>query len=355
MAKPKKPRKRDILLWAVIIAVVLVAVFAVAELVEHIPRRRGEDPRSTAQTEAAESDPLTDELNLSADSPPIGAIPAGEMESAGSFTGKYNANIKNILVLGIDKQELGENDSYRTGGQCDVVMIVSMNLKDKTYFILDLNRDLAVPIEAFDTDGSSYGVVNEQIALSYAYGDGGIASGRNVIRTLNWLLSDDIDFLGYIAAPIPIIGKLADAVGGVEVTIEDDFEGVDDTLKMGETVNLTGSHAETFVRARMTMKESNTNSLRMNRQIQFMESFMNKVKTTMTANELVDLYSDTLDICMTNMGRADIAKWIVNSYNYEFTGFHRIDGVEGEKIYDARCTYEDPEVIHQLVQELYYQ
>lgn len=309
----------------------------------------------TPKAPPAATQPATD-IGLEEDKgkAPEDAENVDDVTSATGFTGKYNNNIKNILVLGIDKPELAESDYYRSGGQCDVIMVVSMDLKTKEFFIVSLNRDLAVPVENFAYDGSSYGVVDEQLALAYAYGDGGRPSGRNVMQSLQWYLSEDMKFLGYIASPIPIVRTVTDAVGGVEVTVEDDFTGVDGTLIRGQTVNLNGEQAENFVRARMTMKESNTNALRMNRQIQFMESFMNKAKNTMTANDLVKLYDDVLGMVKTDMSTADITQWIINCYDYKFKGFYRIDGVDGERLHDARCTYEDPENVRKLVQELYY-
>lgn len=413
-SKSFKLRKRDAVLFVVVIAVVLLAVVGVAGAVEHASgkNRSKFSDITTAPTEPAAQESgfpepiggLADNVDVPADdNAETGApdsladgyaprndedAPDGEEEyeaaetqllsmpeDTGLIPGArtvdevdletenrkvteglaYNNNIKNIVLIGVDRQQLGESDYYRDGGQSDVILVVSMNLKTKQYFILSINRDLAVPIENYATDGSSYGVVDEQIALAYAYGDGARPSGNNVLKSLNWLLGDDIKFLGYIAAPIPIVSTLADAVDGVEVLVEDDFSGVDDTLIEGERVVLRGIHAENFVRARMTMKVSNKNVLRMNRQIVFMKAFMEKAKSTMTANQMVDLYDDIMDMTVTNMGKSDITNWILTAYDYEFTGFYRIDGVEGERKNNARCTYEDPEKVQELVESLYYQ
>lgn len=379
MAKTKGIRKRDVLLWVVIIAAVFAAVFILSEIIEHLPQKgydRQDNDVTTAGTVENTSDdntklPSEGELWLPEDDgPPADARPANadvadedndtlpentEGYIADSYTASgYNNNIKHIVLLGVDKNELGENDTYRTGGQCDVILILSLNLKNKEYFILSINRDLAVPVENYSAIGGSYGIVDEQIALSYAYGDGGRASGRNTIKSLKALLGDDMKFLGYIAAPIPIVSTLADSVGGVEVTIEDDFTGIDDTLIKGETVNLMGEHAETFVRSRMYMPDDTHNTKRMTRQIQFMEAFVKKVKNTMTAQQVVNLYDDTLDMVMTDMGKSDITKWILTGYDYEYKGTYRIDGTEGERKHDARCTYYDPEEVEELVHQLYY-
>lgn len=356
MKKGKKLRKRDILIWIIVIVAALAAVIIAAEMIENIPRNKPSEDSAADDEEKIPPQVVSGDIGIDEDNGvPEGVVPTDQVSAEGEYTGKYNNNIKNILILGIDKQELEESDYYRMGGQSDVIMILSLNLKTKEYFILSVNRDLSVPVENFAYDGSSYGVVDEQIALSYAYGDGGKASGRNVMRSLQWLLTDDINFMGYIAAPIPIVRTLADAVGGVEVTIEDDFTGVDEDLVMGETVVLTGEHAENFVRARMMMKESNTNAMRMDRQIAFMESFMKKAKETMTADQIVDLYSDILDMVKTDMGTSDITKWILNCYDYKFNGFYRLNGTSGPEKHNARCTYREPEIIHDMVQELYYE
>ncbi len=416
MAKAPKPRKRDFLWAAIAVAVVLVIVIAASEIIEHSQSRPKVDlgtpsqdvtaapedtqPEQSSQTalpaitvtgepsapavtdpsQASDTPQTTGETSLEGEradtvsasandlvmpedtgSPPDArptavttAAESGEKLPDSDADKGYNYNIKNIVLLGVDKQELGENPIFRTAGQSDVIMILSMNLKTKEYFILYVNRDLSVPVENYSTIGYSYGFVDEQIALSYAYGDGTRLSGRNTIKSLNALLGDEISFEGFIAAPIPIVQTLADAVGGVEVTIKDNFEGVEDSFVMGETVLLKGKQAETFVRSRMYMPDDTHNSARMTRQIDFMNSFVKKAKQTLTANQAVDLFDDLMDTVVTDMSQSEITKWILTGYDYEFKGFYRIDGTEGERKHGARCTYPDYDEVGKLVQELYY-
>ncbi len=415
--QPKKFRKRDVLIYAVIIIAVLLTVVVAAEVIEHLPSNRkknGDDlnppavtttaattaeettpevttteattteatttvtttattPATTTEvttttppateppateapkTKATEKKTETKALEMGEDTKPADAVDEPETIADDFSETGYNNNIKNIVLIGVDKRdELEESKLYRTGGQSDVILIVSMNLKTKQFFMVSVNRDLCVPVENYSSTGFSYGWVDEQIALAYAYGDGGRASGKNVLKSLNKLMGDDIQFLGYIAAPIPIVSTVATKVGGVEVYIEDDFTGVDDTLVQGTTVNLLGQHAENFVRARMAMKYSNKNSLRMDRQITFMKAFINKAKTEMSAQQLIDLYTDILDMVKTNMGKKEITKWIAEAYDYEFAGITKITGTEGEPKHNARCTYIKPEEIAKTVKELYY-
>lgn len=355
----KKMRKRDILIYVGILIAVLALVIGLTKLIEHFNEVRFsyyyEDEEYPEEGQYSGGEVILDEsdVNMPQDEgKPTEAVSETELTST-SHTGLYNSNIKNILLIGVDKYELKEEDLFRRAGQSDVIMVLSMNMKTKEYFIVTINRDLAVPVENYSTIGESYGFVTEQIALSYAYGDGTRLSGRNTMKSVNLLLGD-IPFLGYVAAPISIISTLADAVDGVPVLIEDDFTGVDDTLIQGEVAVLRGAHAETFCRARKAMKNDPYNEFRMTRQLAFATSFMDRAKSTLSAKQAVKLYDKMTDIIQTDMGKSDITKWIANAYDYEFKGFYRIDGEYGEMMHDAPSMVVDYDQVNELVQELYY-
>lgn len=401
MAKIKKLRKRDILVFVAAIVAVALVVFGASEIIERASKRTKRDTRpieSDATTVAPADGP--DVTTADTDAEPIAATttpPASEAETSETpsettpadtsapdantpasttvgttakaqeltmpaDTGKpadaksedevkaereelpddyatngYNNNIKNIVLLGVDRREIFESDYFRSGGQSDAIMILSMNLKTKEYWIVSINRDIAVPVENYSIIGESYGFVDEQICLAYAYGDGSRLSGRNTIKSLNFLLSDSLPFLGFIAAPMSLVGTLADAVDGVPVDIVDDFGDIDETFVKGTTVVLRGEHAEKYIRARKYMADDPYNAARMTRQFAFGESFINKVKTTMTANQFINLYEDVMSTLVSDMGKADITKWILTAYDYEFKGFYRIDGHrrEGELKHNA--------------------
>ena len=351
MAAPRKLRKRDILLFVLIIALALLLVFGVSALIEHFS-----DSKRTSRNDRSETDNIGLEPVMPDDEAPEDAIPESELEKQSYTSGSYNNNIKNIVLIGVDKDELKEEDIFRIAGQSDVIMILSMNLKTKEYWLVSINRDLAVPVENYSYIGETYGFVTEQIALAYAYGDGTRLSGKNVIKSLNCLFGDVIPYLGFIAAPPPLIATLADAVDGVPVEITDDFSGIDDTLIKGETVVLRGAHAERYVRARKAMADDPYNAARMTRQLTFCESFIKKAKTSMTAKQLVSLHEDVMSMTVSDMGKNDVAKWILQLYDFERKGFYRIDGVrrEGELMHDAPFNDVVPEEVEKLLEELYF-
>ena len=69
------------------------------------------------------------------------------------------------------------------------------------------------------------------------------------------------------------IAVLNDAVGGVTVTVPEDFEDAGPEYKKGETLHLDGSQAESFVRWRNS-EEDGSNNQRISRQKQYLTEFI---------------------------------------------------------------------------------
>lgn len=278
---------------------------------------------------------------------------------------KYNPNIKSIVFLGTDRNDVGEQQYYQYGGQSDTIMIFSFDMKKKEYFVVVVNRNLAVPVQTYDLYGQSLGVEEQQICLAHAYGDGSKVSAYNVILSLSSILGSDIKYQGFIEMPGSSIGAVNDLFGGVTVTIEDDFSGLfnDNSgafksansrdFAIGNTLTLKGDQAHAYLRARMKIKNDPTNNNRMKRQKTYLTSLREKIKTEFTAKQLVNIYGDMLDLIMTDMSKAEITKWILEVYDYEFKGFYDLKGVEGPDIMNASAYYPDQEETDSI-KRLYY-
>lgn len=265
----------------------------------------------------------------------------------------YNNNIKNVVFLGTDRYDVSEKTFYRTGGQSDTILIISMDLKKKEYFIVNVNRNLVVPIQTYDKYGGSLGIQEQQICLAHAYGDGSKISGRNTLLSLNALLGDDFKWLGFIEMPMNAIGTINDMFGGVKVDIVDDFGSYDPSLVKGTTVLLEGYHAEKYLRGRMRMVGDTTNPARMRRQMHYMDRLRDKIKNEMSAKQLVSIYEDCLDLLLSDMSKAEITKWITQAYDYEFKGYYSIIGEEGPDIIGASAYYVVQDELDDI-KKLYY-
>ena len=115
-----------------------------------------------------------------------------------------------------------------------------------------------------------------QIALAHAQGDGGAMSCENAVRAVSELLYG-VEIDNYIALEMAAIPTVNHLVGGVTVTIEDDFSASDPSLKMGQTVTLTDRQAMNFVHDRMNIVSDGTNEGRMRRQEAYMDGLREKL------------------------------------------------------------------------------
>lgn len=195
----------------------------------------------------------------------------------------YNGETKNlkkhlqtILLIGTDDTEaFSEPENgitpFYNYHQADFLMLLAVDKDNQKVEIIQLNRDTMTDVPWLDVLGKVGGTDYQQICLAFNSGSGGRDSCLNVTNTVSSLLFDlPVDY--YMQIPMTAIGTINDLVGGVPVVIEDDFSAVDSSLVMGETINLNGTQAETFVRARSALADD-TNIARMRRHRQYMDSF----------------------------------------------------------------------------------
>ena len=151
--------------------------------------------------------------------------------------------------------------------------------------------------------GNVSGTRLAQICLSHGFGDGKEQSCELTVEAVQRLLYGiPIDF--YVSVPFDAVGRLNDAVGGVTVTVEDDFTEFDKAMSPGTTLTLNGDQTELFVRYRMTISDG-SNAARMVRQRAYMSAFMTQFDEVFSDNpNIVGSLFDTLgDALVTNMKR----------------------------------------------------
>ncbi|MDY2628725.1 MAG: LCP family protein [Lachnospiraceae bacterium] len=193
---------------------------------------------------------------------------------------KYNSNLKNILFMGVDtKEEVTLKDTPGIAGQADCIMILSMDRESGETRILQISRDSMTDVDLYDINGNYYTSVYAQIATQYAYGNGKESSCWAMKKTVSELLHD-LPIDAYISVNIDAIHIINDAVGGVTLTIPEDYTSIDPAFVKGETITLTGEQAEKYVRSRDT-NERGSNNGRMRRQVQYIPELLRTVKQQM--------------------------------------------------------------------------
>ena len=254
-----------------------------------------------------------------------------ELAQSGPASFEYNGKIYTeredvdaYLIMGIDKDGKVERgkDAW-DGGQADMIQVMVIDHAAKTWQLLAIDRNTLVNLEALNQDGTSAGEKYMQICLAHGYSYGledGCIKTAEIVK--NILLNRRLNT--YYALNMGGIGVLNDLVGGVPITVTEEFLEIDPTLKVGEKITLTGEQAESFVRARMNM-EDDRNELRMARQEIYLDSFIRKFDELST-NEILEIYNEMMDYVVTNMGSATFKEMTEKCKEYNKLETVRIKG-----------------------------
>ena len=227
-------------------------------------------------------------------------------------------DITTVLFMGIDTRTAGDDDivSYRNGGQSDFMMLVVIDSKNERITPIHIDRDTITEITILSIIGRPSGTSLSQICLSHAFGDGKAQSCEFAAKAVSHLLMDvDVDF--YVAMNMDGIPILNDAVGGVTVTLTEDFSHINSAMVKGATLTLQGMQAEYYVRGRMSVGDG-TNKSRMARQRDYLEKLAKKIdsKTTKNANFIGELFDLLNPLLETNMARGRMINEVWKARDY---------------------------------------
>ena len=178
--------------------------------------------------------------------------------------------LTNLLLIGVDWEESENTVSRRYAGQADFLFLITIDRENKIVSTLQLDRDTMADIRVYGPFGDYTGIQKTQICLSHAYGKSDAQNCENTVWAVSRLLGG-IPIDGYITLDMSGITALNDALGGVTVTLKEDFSALDPEMTKGATLTLRGMQAEIFVRSRMDVGDG-TNVSRMQRQHTFIRS-----------------------------------------------------------------------------------
>ena len=268
-------------------------------------------------------------------------------------------NVKTLLFMGIDKSGDLETTDGNIGGQSDTLILLVVDGEDKKQTLLQLDRDTMTDVEVLNYYGKPTGVtLVQQICLSHTYGRGDELSCENTVRAVSGLLKDTpID--GYVSLLFEAIPDLNDAVGGVEVTIADDFTASDPEMAVGKTLTLKGRQALTYVRGRMSVGDG-TNVSRMRRQRDYLSAFGKLVRGKLKTDSSVinDLYNAAAPYMISSMTLSELTSVAVEGAGYADGGIVTTKGEHIENTYQNGNTmmefHVDEESILNTVLTLFY-
>lgn len=336
MQKRTRPRKRYIILILAIAVVALIGVYFGAQWLED--QENKPQPRGDYKLRYED-----------------------EMITLNGVKYRQRSNLTTILLMGVDKDNERSSGQvpaylkYMDGGQADFLRLIVIDPTEKTIAQIAIDRDTMTPITVLGTLGSKVGYRTSQICLSHGFGDGKEQSCEFTVEAVSNLLFN-VPIKYYIALDMDGISILNDLVGGVTVTLEDDFSMLDPTMTKGTTMTLVGDQAEIFVRSRMSVGVG-TNEARMARQQHFINSIMELLNAHIHEDKefvgtLFDALSENL---VASIGRAQMLNeaWVARDYRRIETmtpeGTHQI-GSDGYMEFHV-----NEDSLEQIVLDVFYQ
>lgn len=183
---------------------------------------------------------------------------------------KYKDDIINMMFLGIDRNNGLGTDGIGANGQADVIAIAAIDSAKSKVTIINVPRDIITDVKVFSSSGGYSGTEKMQIALSFAYGDGGDTSCVNTMSAVRSLFYN-VPISSYFALKMEGVPELNDSIGGVDVTSPETIS----IFEKGQKYHLDGEDALLFVQRR-DMESVNANLKRNERQKVYLNSFISK-------------------------------------------------------------------------------
>lgn len=266
---------------------------------------------------------------------------------------RYNEDLYVILCMGIDTEnDMREEGSVTgQGGQSDANFLVVLDEKQKRISIIAIPRDTMTEIDIYDVVGGYVDSIEEHLALQYTYGNGGTESCKMMERAVSGLMYG-MPVNGYVAFNLNVIEPLNGMVRGVDVTLEEDFEG----YRAGETIWLDNELAYRFIRER-DCDEAYSADARLRRQKQYLSAFVEKalLLTKQDIRQPFRIYRAVSDYLITDVTMDEMLSMAVLGINCEFSDafFYRVPGEQKPGDYYEEY-HVDRQALYELVLEVFY-
>ena len=282
-------------------------------------------------------------------------------ESTILYNGKeytYKKDVINILCLGIDKAEAIDEQIIRREilGMADAILAVSIDTKANTVKIIAIPRDTLTDVTVTSDTGEPLYKEVMQLCYQYGYGKTTAQSGELMAEAVSELLYN-VPIEKYCAINFEALPVLNDAIGGVDLVVQEDLSDKESAFVLGNTVHLEGHLALSYVRLRH--KESIEGvTLRTQRQKQYVLAFLEKAKAVV-ANDLslpVTVFQELQGNMSTNVSIADITYLVPELLEMSFTenDIQMLPGVSapGEQFLEYHA---DQDAIKELVVNTFYE
>jgi len=281
-------------LLVALIVLIIAAVFIFASLYGTYQNLRANPIAAfnTAAPQAAETDAINFDKNADVKTVTI---------EGKEYT--VNPNVITVLMLGIDSD--GSAAKTAQGERSDMMLLCTVNLEEgqESITLTSLPRDTRTTVHNVDKDTGKILDKSWITKLNHAYNIGGMTKGygaENAMRATEDLIECDgqlsIPIQYYISIDLEHLSDLADALGGVEVTLDQDYP---DIGSEGDVVNLQGNDVRLYLQNRKQMDDGEMD--RQRHEQNFMMAIAKKIKEMGAVQSASKLFTQLQDVVHMNL------------------------------------------------------
>lgn len=228
------------------------------------------------------------------------------------------------LLAGTDVDAEDWGKAY-SGDMADFITVMVADNTTGKYAFYQIDRNTMVDVMVPDESGNINDMSYSQVCTASWYGLNDEERYENLVNAVSIAMGELLADHYYILS-LDDIDKINDAIGGVEITFDEDLTEIDPAFKKGATVRLDGKQAKKFVRARMGVGKG-TNAERMSRQRQYMESaYSMLVDRFRESPEYINELYDQLNSLVKTDGGAKLSVIVNQLVEYDYNGILQFDG-----------------------------
>lgn len=263
-------------------------------------------------------------------------------------TWRYNTRLRTVLFMGVDTRAGAENKiGIGNNGRSDTLLLFVINPDEERIQLITISRDTMTKVDVYDRDRNFLFSGKMQLTMQYSFGDSAARSCQLVKSKISHLLYD-LPINYHCSLTMDGILAASDLLGGIKLTLEDDWTDIDPTYTAGSTITLKGEQLERFLRYRDT-DVSGSNDVRMARHGWFIRQMFSQMGTVGSAG--VDMLLDKLDPYLETDMDADTIK--------QLTSFHLSDEIlkiPGQTVQGKAHDeyYIDEEACKQMILDVFY-
>lgn len=198
---------------------------------------------------------------------------------------RYNSRLTTVLLLGVDTVQPEESNvsDFGSNGRADAIVLLVLDPDTRTIQPILMSRDTIAQVDVYTEDREFMFSGDMQIAMQYSVGDSHERSCYLMKRAVSRaLLELPID--SCCAVTMDGIKAAVEHLGGIRLTIPEDWTDIDPDYTAGAVVTLDAARTERLLRHR-DLETVGSNETRMDR----IGWFLTQMAGSLSASELQEL------------------------------------------------------------------